>query len=114
MSFVDYDGTYDVSEVETLSRRIETAINDYVQKGGAVGIRQVPASEAPRHSDYLPVAILEKYENVHLATYPDGFAICCGGTHVTDVAQIGPMKVTRIKKKDGKIRVSYALAEQAA
>lgn len=112
MSFVEYDGAYDANEAETLARQIETVINGYTQKGGAVGIKMVPAHEAAKYSAYLPAAVLEKYENVHLATYPGDYAICCGGTHVTDVSQIGVMKVTRIKRKDGHIRVSYALADE--
>lgn len=114
MSFVEYDGQYDATEADELARLLETTVNNYIQKGGAVGIRMVPAEEAHNYSDYLPDAVLEAYQNVHLAIYPDNFAICCGGTHVTDVAQIGPMTVTRIKKKDGKIRISYALADEAA
>jgi lysyl-tRNA synthetase class 2 len=112
MSFVDYDGEYNPEEAESLARQVEETINEFTRKGGAVGIQVVPAEEAHNYSEYLPQAVVEKYQDVHLATYPDGFTICCGGTHVSDVSQIGDMKVTRIKKKDGHIRISYALADE--
>jgi lysyl-tRNA synthetase class 2 len=112
MSFVDYDGEYDSEEVETLLPRIQEELNAVIRKGGAVGIKSVPSSEAHNYSDYIPEAILAKYQNVHLATYPDNFNVCCGGTHVSDVSEIGDVIITKIKKRDGHIRVSYALASE--
>lgn len=112
MSFVDYDGEYDPAEVETLLPRIQEELNAVIRKGGVVGIKSVPSSEAHNYSDYIPEAILAKYQNVHLATYPDNFNVCCGGTHVNDVSQIGDVIITKIKKRDGHIRVSYALASE--
>lgn len=110
MSFVDYTGTYDPSDAETIARDIEVVLADAVSRGGPIGVMSVPSNEAKKYSEYIPDAILDKYQNVHIATYPDNFNICCGGTHLRDVRQVGKVEITKIKKKDGSIRVSYKVA----
>ena len=109
MSFVDYDGEFNADEAPDLIERIEAEFSSYVSKGGSVGVKSVPSDEARHYSEYIPQAILDKYQNVHLATYPDGFNVCCGGTHVARLSDVGAVKVTKIKKRDGHIRVSYML-----
>ena len=39
----------------------------------------------------------------------DDFAVPCGGTHVKNISEIGKVIVKNIKRRDGGIRVSYAL-----
>jgi lysyl-tRNA synthetase class 2 len=111
MSFVEYEGEFNAEEAEMLRQNIETEVNAFIARGGEVGVRSVPRSEARSLSDYIPEPVLEKYQNVHLATYPDNFNVCCGGTHVTDLSQIGEVKITKVKRKDGRNRVSYTLAD---
>lgn len=111
MSFVDYDGEFNAAESEDLIWHLESELNAFIGRGGAVGVKRVPSSNAHVYSDYIPLAILQKYQNVYLATYPENFNVCCGGTHVRDVSQIGHVTITKIKKRDGHIRVSYALDE---
>ncbi|HEU4715578.1 MAG TPA: amino acid--tRNA ligase-related protein [Candidatus Saccharimonadales bacterium] len=110
MSFVEYEGEFNAEEAEQLRQQIETTVNDFIASGGEVGVRSVPSNEARALSEYIPEPVLAKYQNVHLATYPDGFNVCCGGTHVTNLSEIGEVKVTKVKRKDGRNRVSYTLA----
>jgi Ser-tRNA(Ala) deacylase AlaX len=106
-SFVEYKGEFNPQEVETLSTRIAEILAGLSKMGGPIKSTRVPSGEAHQHSKYIPQAIINAYKNVHVAQYPDGFEICCGGTHLTDVSQLGEVKITKIKKKDGNIRVSY-------
>lgn len=109
-SFVEYKGEYNAEESDDLARQIEKVLADLSAAGGAITASRVPSGEAHKHSKYIPQAILDLYQNVHIARYPNNFEICCGGTHLTDVSQLGKVIVTKIKKKDGNIRVSYAVA----
>lgn len=112
--FVEYKGNFDPSEAEGLAHNIEEILAKLAAEGGAITPSRVKSEDAHKHSKYIPQAILDAYQFVHIARYPHDFAICCGGTHLTDVSQLGKVKVTKIKKKDGNIRVSYDLADQPA
>jgi lysyl-tRNA synthetase class 2 len=107
--YVRYDGNVDPEKYEEFRTKIETAINNYIQKGGKVDCKIVPSTQANKFSDYIPQTVLDSYQNVNLACYPDDFNICCGGTHVQDISEIGKVKITKIKKKDGKISLSYEI-----
>lgn len=56
----------------------------------------------------LAPASLGHLETERVVEY-DGFAIACGGTHVSDIAQVGRMLVKKVKKKKGVVKVSYTL-----
>ena len=107
MSFVEYSGDITDEDYLELPAKLEDTLSAYCSAGGAVGVSRVPSAKAAEVSEYIPEFVIKNYQNVHIATYPDNFHICCGGTHVADVSQIGKVIVTKIKKKDGQIRVSY-------
>lgn len=107
--FVEYKGEFNAEEADDLARGIEGILSDLATEGGAITSARVKSSEAHKYSKYIPQAILDMYQNVHIAKYPHDFNICCGGTHLTDVSQLGKVVITKIKKKDGNIRVSYDL-----
>jgi lysyl-tRNA synthetase class 2 len=111
MSFVEYEGEFNAEEAEALGQSIEAEVNAFIARGGKVGVRSVPSGDARELSEYIPEPILEKYQNVHLATYPENFNVCCGGTHISELSEIGEVKVTKVKRKDGRNRVSYTLAD---
>jgi Ser-tRNA(Ala) deacylase AlaX len=111
MSFVEYEGEFNADGAEELCAAIESEVNAFIARGGKVGVRQVPSEQARQHSEYIPESVLERYQNVQLATYPDDFNVCCGGTHVADLSQIGHVIVTKVKRKDGRNRVSYTLSD---
>jgi lysyl-tRNA synthetase, class II len=107
--FVEYKGEFDPSEVESLIAKIEATFVELIAIGGAVTPMRVQAAKARELSRYIPEQVIKSYQNIHIAKYPKDFYICCGGTHVADVSQLGEVKITKIKKKDGNIRISYSL-----
>ena len=114
MSFVDYQGELEADENETLRQKIEIEINSFIERGGQVGVKRVLSKDASKHSDYIPQAMIDKYQYAHIATYPEDFNVCCGGTHVHDLSEVGKVIVTKVKRKDGFNRVSYTLEDMAS
>lgn len=111
MSFVEYITKDEIEDKEGFARKLEEELDKIISEGGEVSVEIVPSKDVveKKISDYIPQAVLDSYERVHVVNYPDNFKICCGGTHVKDVADIGKIKITKVKKKDGNIRVSYSL-----
>lgn len=109
MSFVEYDGEFNAEHSEAYREKIQTAMDAIIASGGSVTIARVTPDEARIRSAYIPEFILKKYELIHLATYNGTFDICCGGTHVAEISDIGPVVITKVKKKDKVIRVSYSV-----
>lgn len=108
-TYVEYSGEFDESEVDELARNIEKILSELSKEGGEVKPKRVPSAEANKYSEFLPKEVLAAYQNVHVTTYPHDFNICCGGTHISDLSQLGGVKIEKIAKKRGNIRVSYGL-----
>lgn len=107
--YVEYEGEFNADEAEELARNIERVLAEVATKGGAITPSSVPSSEAHVYSAYLPQKVLDSYQNVHVTKYPDNFNVCCGGTHLSDTSELGEVKIEKIKKKNGNIRVSYEI-----
>jgi len=110
MAFVEYEGEFDSQSAETYRHAIQKQIDAITKTGGKVSVARVKPEEARRRSSYIPESILKKYDLIHLATYNGTFDICCGGTHVSEISDIDAVEVTKVKKKNGVIRVSYKVA----
>jgi lysyl-tRNA synthetase class 2 len=111
MSFVEYETTDEIEDKEAFAVKLEEELNSIILAGGTVSVEIIPSEEVVKNkiSDYIPEYVLKSYNAVHVVNYPDNFKICCGGTHVKDVADIGRIRITKVKKKNGNIRVSYEL-----
>ncbi|MDQ5913554.1 MAG: lysyl-tRNA synthetase, class [Patescibacteria group bacterium] len=111
MSFVEYVTKDEIEDKEAFAKSIEEELNKIISKGGEVSVEIISSKEVVENkiSDYIPQFVLDSYQKVHVVNYPDNFKICCGGTHVQDISDIGKIKITKVKKKDGNIRVSYEL-----
>lgn len=58
--------------------------------------------------------ITESAEGFRTVTWGNLPAYPCGGTHVQNTAEIGPVRISKIKLKKGQITVSYQLEEKFA
>lgn len=79
-------------EKDALIKKIQDNIKSLVEAGGPVTVQM---KEGVRH--------------VMMA----GEECPCGGTHVADIAQIGPVNVKNAQNKQGNIRISYNLPAAA-
>jgi len=64
------------------------------------------ASEMGQYCRHVP-ANLPTNKPSRIVLYADDFGIPCGGTHVRRVSDIGKVKVTKVKSKQGITKVSY-------
>lgn len=112
--YVEYIGEIPLTNSEdkhevlkSLSAKLEENLNSFIQKGGAVTKEEVPYEKLEEICgscpDYLPKGKPSRIVTMVESPCP------CGGTHVEDVSEIGPIHIKKISNKKGKIRVSYEL-----
>lgn len=107
MSFVEYSGTFDIDKKQEFMMAIQAAVDALVAKGSTNTIQFMTPEEMTKTGAFVP-GNLPKNKPSRVVFYDD-FAVPCGGTHVKDISAIGTITVTNIKRKDGNIRVSYAI-----
>jgi Ser-tRNA(Ala) deacylase AlaX len=105
MAFVEYDGEFNGEEKDKYISELQTKINELLEKGSQNTI-QFMTPEKMEETDAIVPDNLPKGKPTRVVFYDD-FAVPCGGTHVKDIKEVGKLDITNIKRKNGKIRVSY-------
>lgn len=73
-------------------KKVEAIVNEQVLAGKAVNIEELPIEEAKKKG--ATALFGEKYGNiVRVVTVPDFSMEFCGGSHVSNTAQIGMFKI---------------------
>ena len=110
MAFVEYDGEWNAEEADGIKARIEREANSLVHEGGKNEIRFMPKEEMHTVCRFVPDYVPTNKPG-RVVIYHGDFGVPCGGTHVKDLGDIGKMTITKVKKKDKNIRVSYKLSD---
>ena len=108
MSFVEYEGEIAPEEAESIRQQLEQVANEVIEKGGRNEIRFMPVSEMHTVCRHVPPNIPTN-KPARVVIYNGDFGVPCGGTHVTDLQDIGRMTVIKVKTKKGLTKVSYAV-----
>ena len=112
---MEYDGKVPPEEVEPLRARLQAEVDAALRAGGAVRAAVLPYAEAAAAcGGALPPYIKEGTSPRVVVLVPDTAGCPCGGTHVSEVAHIGALRVSGIRVKKGVTRVSYTVEEGAA
>eukprot|EP00923_Selenidium_pygospionis_P050339 GHVN01086960.1.p1 GENE.GHVN01086960.1~~GHVN01086960.1.p1 ORF type:complete len:316 (-),score=124.19 GHVN01086960.1:90-944(-) len=93
------DRKYTVEERTELAQKLQVACNSLLAKGGKVQIEYDPKPE----SDSTPL-----YYSVARTVTVCGMSCLCGGTHVSEVSEVGEMKIRKVTSpQKGVVRVGY-------
>lgn len=107
MSFVEYSGEADMENKEQIISDIEYEIEKIQGEGIVNSIKLMDRTELSKYCRHVPDYIPEN-KPTRVVMYGD-FGVPCGGTHVKELNDIGKVKIRKLKRKDGKIRVSYQI-----
>ncbi|KAJ6771074.1 ALANYL-TRNA EDITING PROTEIN [Salix koriyanagi] len=95
--FVEYKGTIPQNELQSKQNELELAANALISRGGKVSAAVLPYEEAAEFDSTPRVVKL------------GNSAVCCGGTHVSDISEIISLQVSQIRKRKGVTKVSYTV-----
>lgn len=108
--YVEYDASVDDLDLDALKREIEKAANGFVDVGIETSLRFMTRGELASVCHFVPDYVPEDRPS-RVVFYGD-FGVPCGGTHVANLRDIGPITIRKIKKAKGSagtMRVSYEL-----
>lgn len=102
----EYEGSLDGLDKEKLLTDIQNLCNEYVQRGSATEILFMTREKMNEVCHYTPDFPAEKGNEARVIVN-DGFYMPCGGTPVSNIADVGIVTIRKIKKEKDAIRVSY-------
>lgn len=105
--YVEYSGTIDAQNKETIQKDIERVANEFVQEDRKTTLVFMDKEKMHEVCHFVP-DYLPANKPARVVMYGD-FGIPCGGTHVSNLAEIGKTTIRKIKIKGDVIRVSYAV-----
>jgi len=108
MSFVEYSGTWDPEKRDETIKDLESKIIELTKDTVDNRIEFMDIDEMSKICRNVPDNIPNNKPS-RVVVYGKNFGVPCGGTHVKNLNEVGEVKITRIKKKGGNIRVSYSI-----
>ncbi|KAI9113995.1 hypothetical protein K1719_015246 [Acacia pycnantha] len=105
--WVEYKGTIPQNEMQNKQKDLEQEANGLISVGGKVYVAILPYDEAAVLCggclpDYVP-----KGSTPRIVRIGDTPGCPCGGTHVSDISDIGCIKVSQIRSKKGSTKLYY-------
>ncbi|KAJ0980672.1 hypothetical protein J5N97_008927 [Dioscorea zingiberensis] len=105
--FVEYKGVIPQDQLLLKQKELEAEANALISTGGKVSASILPYDEAAKWcGGDLPSYIAEG-STPRIVKLGDSPGCPCGGTHVTDIANIRSLKVSQIRTKKGFTKVFY-------
>ena len=109
--YVEYTGSLNEIDIEKLKKDIENLCTNWATNGFAVTSKALDKKTVLADEQLMRrcafLANLPENKPIYVISYGDNFSSPCSGTHVTNVSEIGPITIRKIKEADGIIRVSY-------
>lgn len=112
--FVEYKGAIPSNDLENKRIALEAEANRLVVLGGQVRAMIAPYSEAAALCGGSLPDYIAKDSCPRIVCLGGNPGCPCGGTHVSDISEVGEVKVTQIRVKKGVCKVSYNLAKSTA
>lgn len=106
--FVEYIGELAPDATEPLKEALQQETNRLLQEDFNVKTFFAAIEDLPKFCREIPDYIPQN-KPCRVAIVHGDLGIPCGGTHVKNIIDIGPVKIRKVSSKKGRIKVSYTL-----
>lgn len=103
--YVEYGGELELSEVDSLIRKLQQLCDQLIADDLAVSCKFVEPDKLQKLCRFVPDN-LPKNKPTRVVQFGD-FAVPCGGTHVHSLKALKQETITKLKLKNKQIRVGY-------
>ena len=110
MAFVEYSGEFNTEQKNEYITAIQAGVDELIANGTHNHIEFMTPEKIKETGAVVP-ANLPTNKPTRVMFY-DSFAVPCGGTHVKNLNLLPKVNVSKIKNKNGSVRVSYKLPHQ--
>lgn len=108
-SFVEYSAEeFNQAKCADITTAIEVYANKFIAAGTINKLLFMPLDQLHTVCRHIPTNIPSN-KPVCVVIYSENFGVPCGGTHVHNLADVGTIKIIKIKQKSGIIKVSYSV-----
>ena len=87
---------------------IEDELNRLIRHGFPTRAEFVAGEDLPKRARFVP-ADLPADKPVRLVTVWGDRGLPCGGTHVADISEVGPVTIRYVKARKNMVKVAYEL-----
>lgn len=111
---VDYEGALSAEERATLQSSLQEYVNGLVQQSIPTRVFETTNAEAAAHclEGLAPPADENPNAEIRMVIVGGALGCPCGGTHVKNSSEIGPIHIRKLQNKKGNLRISYVVEEQ--
>lgn len=104
--YVEYEGELGEVDIEKLKADLEATCNQLIQENRKTSIKFMDKEGMAKVCHFVP-DYLPEGKPARVVFYGD-YGVPCGGTHVSQLGDIGKMIIRKIKAKKGKIKIAYS------
>lgn len=103
--YIEYEGSLEGRDKETLLREIEDECNKIVEENILTRIEFVSPEELQKRGFQIPPT-LQQGKPLRIVYYGD-FGVPCGGAHVDQMGDLRHVSIRKIKQEGANVRVAY-------
>lgn len=107
--YVEYLGSWQEDKREALQHDVERLCNDFIAQAPSTSLKFMRSDEMRAVCAFVPENLPQ--DKPGRVVFYGNFGVPCGGTHVSNLSEIGRMTIRKIKLEKGMIRVSYAIVQ---
>jgi Ser-tRNA(Ala) deacylase AlaX len=112
MTFVEYASDFTTEQAAEVAIDIESIARRLISDDRPNAIAFMPVSRMYEVCRHVP-ANLPDNKPSRVVIYGETFGVPCGGTHVRSTGAIGEFAVTKVKQKQGNVKISYTVSTRA-
>jgi Ser-tRNA(Ala) deacylase AlaX len=106
-SYVEFQGSLTSESTDEFIAKVNTRLRKMLDTGSDITIKLVMLNEIKERCSHLP-SNLPVDNPLRIMTIGDSTPTPCGGTHLKSLKELKEVKVTKAKRQQGNLKVSYS------